>query len=49
VLEGGDVPALVARMRAGFDKVERLRPKATRKESTEMFLVGLGWKNHHDD
>ncbi len=44
VLEGGDVPQLVARMRTMFDKVERLRPKATRKESTELFLVGLGRK-----
>jgi 23S rRNA (uridine2552-2'-O)-methyltransferase len=44
VLEGGDVPALVQRMRRDYGKVERLRPKATRRESTEIFLVGLAKK-----
>jgi 23S rRNA (uridine2552-2'-O)-methyltransferase len=44
VLEGGDVPLIVARMRTLFDKVERLRPKATRRESTESFIIGLGRK-----
>jgi 23S rRNA (uridine2552-2'-O)-methyltransferase len=44
VLEGGDVPELANRVRASYDKVERLRPKATRKESTELFLIGLGKK-----
>lgn len=42
VLEGGDVPALVQRMRREYGKVELLRPQATRRESTEIFLVGLG-------
>lgn len=41
VLEGGDVPALVADMRRRYEQVERLRPKATRKHSTELYLVGL--------
>jgi 23S rRNA (uridine2552-2'-O)-methyltransferase len=42
VLEGGEVPDLVAGMKRCYTKVERLRPKATRKQSTEIFLVGLG-------
>ena len=42
VLEGGDVPAIVRRMRGEYGKVELLRPLATRRESTEIFLVGLG-------
>ncbi len=42
VLEGGDVPALIKRMRSVFERVEQLRPQATRKRSTEMFLIGLG-------
>ena len=42
VLEGGDVPQLVKRMRSEYGKVELLRPLATRRESTEIFLVGLG-------
>ncbi|MEE8408867.1 MAG: RlmE family RNA methyltransferase [Myxococcota bacterium] len=41
VLEGGTVPQIVDRMRAAFHKVERLRPQATRKRSTELFLIGL--------
>ena len=42
VLEGGDVPQLVTRMRRDYEKVQRLRPQATRKDSTELFLIGLG-------
>lgn len=41
ILEGGEVPQIVDRMRATFEKVERLRPEATRKRSTELFLIGL--------
>lgn len=41
VLEGGEVPNLVQRMRGVYGKVELLRPKATRRESTEIFLIGL--------
>jgi 23S rRNA (uridine2552-2'-O)-methyltransferase len=44
LLEGRDVVPLATRMRAAYDKVERLRPKATRKESTEIFFIGLGKK-----
>ena len=44
LLEGGEIVSLVQRMREEYDKVERLRPKATRKESTEIFLIGLGRK-----
>ena len=42
LLEGGEIVELVKRMRLDYAKVERLRPKATRKESTEIFLIGLG-------
>lgn len=41
VLEGGDVPDLIKRVRKTYTKVELLRPKATRRESTEIFLIGL--------
>ena len=44
LLEGGEIEALVKRMRLSYKKVERHRPKATRKESTEVFLVGIGKK-----
>ena len=44
VLEGGELPGLVRGMRAAYTRVEQLRPDATRKRSTEIFLVGLGRK-----
>jgi len=42
ILEGGDVPELIKKMRTQYAKATQTRPKATRKESTEIFLVGLG-------
>ena len=41
LLEGGEVVDIVRGMRRAYTKVERLRPKATRKDSTEIFLIGL--------
>jgi len=41
VLEGGEVPKLIKDMRVQYHKVELLRPEATRKQSTEIFLIGL--------
>lgn len=43
VFEGEDAPALVQAIRPAFDKIKRLRPSATRKESREVFLVGLSF------
>ena len=42
LLEGRDLPNIVRGMRATYHKVQRFRPKATRKDSTEIFLIGLG-------
>lgn len=44
ILEGGEVVQIVQGMRTRYQKVERLRPDATRKSSTEIFLIGLGLK-----
>lgn len=41
VLEGGEVPALGKAMAKAYSKLERLRPQATRRDSTEIFLIGL--------
>jgi len=41
LLEGSDIESIVARMRGEYEKVQRFRPKATRQESTEVFLVGI--------
>jgi len=34
-----------SKMRAAFEKVEVLRPKSTRKESKEIFLIGKGFQS----
>lgn len=49
ILEGGEVPLLVKRMRTLFEKVERARPEATRRESTELFLIGLRFRSNACD
>lgn len=41
-LEGGETPKILKRMRQDYSKVELLRPEATRRTSTEIFLIGLG-------
>jgi len=42
VFEGGEAQDFVSRVRADFGKTKRVKPKATRKESVEFFVVGLG-------
>lgn len=44
VFDGEDAPALIARIREHFTTTKRVKPKATRKESVEFFVVGLGKK-----
>lgn len=44
VFDGEDAPALIERIRADYGKTKRVKPKATRKESVEFFVVGLGRK-----
>lgn len=38
---GGEDHALELRLRKLFDKVHRIKPDATRKESKEAYFVGL--------
>ena len=42
IFQSGDFPAAKKRVVQAFDEVRIIRPKATRSESTEVFLVGLG-------
>ncbi len=42
LLEGPDLSILRSRLRAGFEQERLLRPRATRSDSSERFLVGLG-------
>jgi 23S rRNA (uridine2552-2'-O)-methyltransferase len=44
VFDGEDAPALLDQLRPAFDSFKRVRPEATRKESRELFAVGLGYR-----
>jgi len=44
LFHGGEFENFRTELRKAFDKVEVLRPKSTRKESKEVFLIGLGYK-----
>ncbi|HEU4382668.1 MAG TPA: RlmE family RNA methyltransferase [Anaeromyxobacteraceae bacterium] len=43
VFMGGDFPAFRREVQAGFDRVEVVRPRATREHSYEVYLVGRGF------
>ncbi|MBS28503.1 MAG: rRNA methyltransferase [Alphaproteobacteria bacterium] len=45
VFQGVDEPALFDAMRQRFSSVRRFKPKASRSDSVELFLVGTGFKN----
>jgi 23S rRNA (uridine2552-2'-O)-methyltransferase len=42
ILEGPGTEEVAVAMRQRFARLTRLRPKATRQHSTELFLIGLG-------
>jgi 23S rRNA (uridine2552-2'-O)-methyltransferase len=42
LFQGPGFPALVARCRAGFDRVALVKPKGSRSESIEQYVVCLG-------
>ena len=44
VLQGADEPALFAAMRARFANVRRMKPAASRSDSTELYIVATGFK-----
>ncbi len=44
VFQGADEPVLFDAMTLKFDSVRRFKPKASRSDSVEMFLVGTGFK-----
>ena len=44
VFDGEDAPALLDELRRSFDTFKRVRPEATRKDSRELFAVGLGFR-----
>lgn len=44
VYEGGEYPALLQRAKRMFDEARGFKPKASREESVEMFLVCRGFR-----
>lgn len=44
IFQGGDEQTLLADMRGYFDTAKQLKPRASRDESFETFLVGLGFR-----
>lgn len=44
VLQGADEPALFAAMRARFNGVRRMKPAASRSDSTELYLIATDFK-----
>jgi len=39
---GGDFPLFQREVRARFERVEVVRPEATRERSFEVYVVGIG-------
>jgi len=49
VFDGAEAQDFAAEVRASFGRVRRLKPAATRGQSVEFFLVGLGHRSEPDD
>ncbi len=45
VFEGEDFPQFLRRCRRAFERVKIVKPKASRKESREIYLLGMGKKD----
>jgi 23S rRNA (uridine2552-2'-O)-methyltransferase len=43
---GGATGGLLQDMKSRFDKVAHIKPPSSRKDSVEMFIVGLGFKTY---
>jgi len=44
VFQGGSSNALLARLKQAFREVKHVKPPASRSESVELYVVGLGYK-----
>ncbi len=49
VLEGSAMPQLLADARNRFERVKPFKPEASRKESTEIFVIAQGYKKPGDE
>ena len=48
VFDGEDVQEFFKKVQKHFQKVKRLRPKATRNTSVEFFMLGIGYRPEKD-
>lgn len=46
VLRGGAEETLLLKMKNYFNKVKHIKPKASRQDSSEMYVMATGFKNH---
>lgn len=49
VLQGGSEKSLLDRLKKNFEKVAHAKPKASRADSAEMYVVAQGFRGGHDD
>lgn len=49
VLRGGAEQTLLARLKIAFRSVKHVKPKASRADSAEVYLVALGFRGSKDD
>ncbi|MFY8142121.1 MAG: SAM-dependent methyltransferase, partial [Caulobacter sp.] len=42
--QGGETAEIIARLKQHFTKVQNVKPKASRADSSEVFLVATGFK-----
>jgi 23S rRNA (uridine2552-2'-O)-methyltransferase len=47
--QGGETDEILGRLRRNFDKVRHVKPKASRQDSSELFLVATGFKGEPVD
>ena len=49
VFQGGTEPELFAKMKESFRNVKHFKPKSSRKESVEMYVVAQGYRNNKNN
>ena len=48
VFQGGTSGDILGELKSRFDKVQHIKPKASRKESAELYVIALGFKGDRD-
>ncbi len=48
IFQGADEDQLYARLRGGFDRVQRVKPSASRQDSIELYMVARGFRGRGD-